>query len=137
MLTREAEHFLATGRATLFYPVCESQARKIPSPRVLDLHPSPFGQSHISGKRASLLGKLTHLSEVVDEEGFRNEEIERDDPVDYGEKVDWLIDGEHFTGSDGSAHRTFPSEAEREQRRQAGMIVGARPQSIIRIPDKC
>lgn len=136
MLTRETEHFLATGRAVLFYPVCEAKPRKLPSPRVIDLHPSPASASHVSAKRSSLLGRPETLQETVDDEGYRNEEMLRDNSAKqgYGKVALWLVDGEVFEGTDGSAFRNFPTDAETELRRRAGLIVGDRPASIVRIP---
>lgn len=135
-LTAEAQHYLATGKISLLYPVVESRARQMPRGEVIDLHPSPQSSPEIHAKRAELLGRPKQLLVEIDDQGFRQEEVERDDSQEqyFGSESLWLVDGVKYRGPDGQRHRVFPDEAEVEQRRCAGMIVGSVPSSIIRIP---
>lgn len=135
-LTAEAQHYLATGKVSLLFPTADSRTRRMPLEQVIDLHPSPESSAEIHAKRAELLGRPKQLQVELDDQGFRKEEIERDDSAEqyFGHEAVWLIDGVKYRAPDGQRHRAFPDEAEAEERRHAGMIVGSVPSSIIRIP---
>jgi hypothetical protein len=103
---------------------------------MIDLHPAPESPAPIHAKRAALLGRPLALHVEIDDQGFRQEEIERDQSAEqhFGQEALWLIDGIPFQAPDGQRHQVFPDSDEAEARRQAGLIVGDVPQSIIRLP---